>query len=168
MTDTPITLVEKPTPPSRSKWWKLLLIISLMANLLVAGAAVGHFFKGRHFGEPMQQNFVQLIPRKFFDDLSNDRRRELMQVLRENRDDFKNMRQKSGAAALQLATALESPTYDSAAIRGVIDDFSTGRESLAGKAGAIVFEVINKLTPEERKQLAASIRDRSAHDWKKN
>jgi uncharacterized membrane protein len=168
MTQIPISTNEKATLSPKSKWLKALLISSLMANLLVAGAVVGHVIKGKRFGEPNRENFVQLIPRKFFKDLSISRRHELMQILRANRDDFKNTRQQSAAAAIELATALENPTYDSAAVKAVVDKFATGRESLAGKGGAVVFDVINKLSPEERQQLAASIRDRGNHDWKRD
>ena len=137
-----------------------------MANLLIAGAIGGRFARGHEFGQPKGSNFVQLIPRKFLDDLDGPRRRELMTMLRDNRDEFKQMRVSANAAALELAAALENPNYDSAAVQSVIEKFSTGRESLAAKGSAVVIEIIAKLSAEERKNLAAAIRDRSAHDVK--
>ena len=89
---------------------------------------------------------------------------ELMSILRGNRGEFRNMRASANAAALELAIALEKPIYDSAAVQTVIDKFSTGRESLAAKAGAVVTDIIAKLTAEERMKLAAAIRDRSARE----
>ena len=43
-----------------------------------------------------------------------------------------------------------------------IDAFTTGSESLAAGGGTVVMEIISKLSPEERKLLAVSIRDRAA------
>ena len=166
MTDTLSSKIGNAIPTLKSKWWTALLVVSLMANLLIAGAIGGRFARGHEFGQPKGSNFVQLIPRKFLDDLDGPRRRELMTMLRDNRDEFKQMRVSANAAALELAAALENPNYDSAAVQSVIEKFSTGRESLAAKGSAVVIEIIAKLSAEERKNLAAAIRDRSAHDVK--
>ena len=151
-------------PALKSKWWTVILVLSLMANLLIAGAIGARFTRGHEMGGGKGSNFVQLIPRKFLDELSSSRRHELMSILRGNRGEFRNMRASANAAALELAIALEKPNYDSAAVQTVIDKFSTGRESLAAKAGAVVTDIIAKLTAEERMKLAAAIRDRSARE----
>lgn len=168
MTDTPFTKLKNALPTLQSKWWTALLIASLMANLLIAGTVVGRFMGGHGMRGQMQQSFIQIIPRQFLDKLPQSRRHELMQALRGNRDDFKLMRQNSAAAALELAAALESPIYDAASVKAVIDKFATGRESLANKAGVVVLQIIEKLNTAERAQLASSIRDRSSHDWGKD
>jgi uncharacterized membrane protein len=166
MSDTTLTKLQNAVPVLRSKWWTFILVLSLMANLLVAGAVIGRNMHMKEFGGPMKANFVQLIPRKFFDQLPDPRRKELMKMLRDNRDEFKTMREESSKAALDLASALESQTYDAASVKALIEKFTTGRESLAGKAGAVVIEIIDKLTPQERSLLSASIRERNAHGWK--
>lgn len=166
MTDTLKSKISTAIPVLKSKWWTALLVVSLMANLLIAGAIGGRFARGHEMAGGKGSNFVQLIPRKFLEELDGPRRRELMQMLRDNRDAFKQMRASANAAALELATALENPNYDSAAVQAVIEKFSTGRESLAAKGAAVVTDIIAKLTPDERKNLAAAIRDRSAHEVK--
>lgn len=166
MTDTRSSKIANAIPALKSKWWTALLVVSLMANLLIAGAIGGRFARGHEFGQPKGSNFVQLIPRKFLDDLDGPRRRELMTMLRDNRDEFKQMRVSANAAALELAVALENPNYDSTAVQSVIEKFSTGRESLAAKGSAVVIDIIAKLSAEERKNLAAAIRDRSLHEVK--
>lgn len=166
MTDTRITTISNAIPQLKSKWWTVILVLSLMVNLLIAGAIAGRFAMGREFGGPKGSSFVQLIPRKFIDELSFARRRELMDALRDNRDEFKQMRAAANAAALELAAVLESPTYDNAAVQAIIERFATSRESLAAKGSAIVTDIISKLTAEERKNLAAAIRDRSDHEMK--
>ena len=166
MSDSALSKLQNAVPTLRSKWWVVLLVLSLMLNLTVAGALFGRAFHGKQFGGQGKDNFVQLIPRTFFETLPDARRKELLQILRDNRDEFKAMRDASAAAALELATALENPTYDATAVKTIIDKFATGRESLAGKGGAVVENIISKLTPAERALLAAAIKDRAARGWK--
>lgn len=168
MTNSPFTRLKNAVPTLQSKWWTALLVASLMANLLVAGLVAGRLMGGHGMRGKMQQSFIQIIPRQFLEALPQSRRHELMQALRGNRDDFSSMQKNSAAAALELATALESPTYDTASVKAVIDKFATGRESLSMKAGDVVLQIIEKLSPDERAQLARSIRERNAQDWKKN
>ncbi len=147
-------------PSLRSRWWTGLLGLSLMVNLLVGGAIIGKTFHGWR-GENMgRASFVQLVPRKFMMDLPNERRRELMKNLRDDHEEMKGLRAGFQATALKLADALDVENYDAAAVKAVINNFTTGSESLAGRGGAAVEDLISKLTPAERKQLAAAIRDK--------
>ncbi len=161
MSDSVSAKIQDTVPVLRSKWWTALLVASLMVNLLVAGAAISLSIRMKEFGFPMKGNLVQLIPRKFFDKLPDARRKTLIHVLRNSRDDFKSMRAASAVAALELASVLESPAYDAAAVKAVVDKFATDRESLAGKASAAVVDIIEKLEPAERTLLAATIRERN-------
>jgi uncharacterized membrane protein len=145
-------------PSLRSRWWTALLGLSLMVNLLLAGAIGGSFFNHHKRGDFLQQGFVQLVPRKFMMELPADRRKELMQVLREGHVEFKSLRKASQEIAVKLADALDN--YDEANVKSVIANFTTGSESIAAHGGAVVADLIAKLTPEERKLLAADIRER--------
>jgi uncharacterized membrane protein len=166
MSDTPFTKMQNAVPVLRSKWWTVLLVLSLMANLLIAGAIVGRIIHMREFGGSMKGSVVQLIPRTFFKQLPDARQKELLTMLRENRDEFKTMREASSEAALDLATALENQTYDAAAVKASIEKFVAGRETMATKASALVIDFVDKLTPAEKKLLADAIRDRSARGRK--
>jgi uncharacterized membrane protein len=106
----------------------------------------------------MRDSFVQLVPRKFFVDLPSQRRKELVQFLRDHRDEIRTLREASQTTVAKLADALEN--YDAATVKSVIDSFTTGSESLAAKTGAVVMDLVAKLTPEERKKLAEIIRER--------
>ncbi len=150
-------------PILRSRWWTGLLGLSLMANLLVAGAVIGHAIHPERYENGGRASFAQLVPRKFFMDLPGPRRKELMQNLRNSRDEMKNLRAGFQVTALKLADALDAENYDAAIVKTVIDNFTTGSESLAGRGGAVVEDLISKLTPDERKQLAAAIRDKENH-----
>ncbi len=147
-------------PRLSSRWWTGLLVASLMFNLLVGGIALGRYYT---FGPPdrlMGASYVQLIPRNFFRELPRNRRQELMEIVRGNRGDLRELRKASEESAGKLADVLEKDAYTEAEAIAVINAFSTGSESLAAKGGAVVLDIIRKLSPEERKLLAASIRQR--------
>jgi hypothetical protein len=141
-------------PQLRSRWWSLLLALSLCANLLVAGIAIGHRVWG---GPPDRAGYLQLLPRKFFADLPRSRRHELMSVLK---DGMGGMREQADITSLKIADALEKQPYDPALIQQAVTDFATGNQGLATKGSALVTNLAAKLTPEERAQLAAAIRER--------
>lgn len=147
-------------PALRSRWWAGLLVLSLMANLLVAGLLVGRIMQPHRFDNMMRDGFVQLVPRKFFNELPAPRRKEILQFLRDHRGELKALRETSQATLVKLADALEN--YDAATVKSVIDSFTTGSESLAAKSGAVVMDLVAKLTPEERKKLAETIRERGS------
>lgn len=162
---TPI-LVKNSVPQLHSRWWTALLVLSLCANLLVAGAIAGRFLHGPPDGVG-GQGFGQLVPRKFFGDLPKDRRDELLQVIRNDRDEFRAMREQADATALKLADVLSDPNYDAEKARAVIADFTTGANSMAARGGSVSMALLDKLTPPERILLANEIRDRAAHEGRK-
>ncbi|NJM31431.1 MAG: periplasmic heavy metal sensor, partial [Rhizobiales bacterium] len=106
--DTPEPKRRRWLPELKSRWWSALLIASLAINLLIAAAVVTHFVRGgggrsESLGRP---GYAQLIPRKFFSDLPRERRRELYDVLKKYRGDFRTGREDARANALKLADAL--------------------------------------------------------------
>jgi hypothetical protein len=151
-----------------SRWWKVVLALSLAANLLVAGIAIGHRVRGGDMGRMGGNGYVQLVPRKFFAELPRERRRELMGVFRQDMDGLRGLREQADAASLRIADALEKQPFDAALVRQTVSDFATGGQSLAAKGSVIVSNLIEKLTPEERAQLAAAIRDRDKQHRKRN
>ncbi len=160
------TLVRNGIPTLRSRWWTALLVVSLGINLLIAGVVAGRALNGPPWGSA-PQGFGQLVPRKFFDDLPRQRRDELMGVIRDNRDEFKTMRQQAQATALKLADVLEETNYDPEKAKAVIADFTTSANSLASRGGAVSLALLEKLTAEERILLAGEIRERATHEGRK-
>lgn len=149
-------------PELRSPWWAALLILSLMANLLVAGAAIGFRFHGGRGPAGFSENSDQLLPRKFFGDLPHERRREFMDMLRSKNDDYRQNRGASDQASLQFADALDQPDFDKTKAKSIVDEVTSGPNSFAFQSEALIMDVVNKLSPDERKSLAAAIRDRVA------
>ncbi len=159
-------LVKNAIPHLRSRWWTVLLVVSLGANLLIAGMVAGRILNGPPNGFA-PQGFGQLVPRKFFADLPRERRQELLSILRDNREEFKAMRDQAQATALKLADLLDDPNYDSVKAKAVIAEFTTGANSLATRGGAVSIALLDKLTADERILLANEIRDRAAHEGRK-
>lgn len=151
-------------PHLGSRWWTVVLGLSLMANLLIGGIVIGRNLGDRHGGGPMLNNVSQLVPRKFIDNLSDVRRKDILGILRTNRDELRNLREDTRATVLKLAEALEAP--DPAGINAVIDSYTTGSESLAGHSAKMARDLIAKLTADERKLLASAIRDRNSRRMK--
>jgi uncharacterized membrane protein len=147
-------------PQLKSKWWTALLGLSLMANLLVGGVMLGGFF-GKHRMERLAGvSYIQLIPRNFFRELPKERRQQLMQIVKDNRDTLRDLRENSEASGLKLAEALEQPTFSIEDVKKTVLAFTTGTESLAARGGDVVVQIVAQLTPEERKVLAQTIRER--------
>jgi uncharacterized membrane protein len=150
-------------PELRSPWWTVLFGLSLMANLVVGGAAIGAKMKGGGWQMGLLENRAQLLPRKFFAELPRDRRRELMDVFRAKKDQFVQSREASDAMTLKFADLLEQPDFDQVKIKAVVDDFTSGTTSFAAQGEAVILDIVAKLTPDERKKLAADIRERAAY-----
>jgi Spy/CpxP family protein refolding chaperone len=147
-------------PSLRSRWWTLLLGVSLMFNLLVLGVIGGHFAKRDGGDRLVGASYVQLIPRQFLRELSHARRREVMEIVKSYRPDLRELKLASEETAVALAFAVEQENYDPAAIKAVVDGFSTKSSALASKGGDVVLKIMALFTPEERKQLANAIRNR--------
>ena len=163
----PPVLIKNAIPHLRSRWWTVLLIASLGVNLLIAGVVAGRMLDGPPPGGIAMQGFGQLVPRKFFGDLPRERREELMALIRDNRDEFKTMREQAQATALKLADVLGDANYDPEKARAVIAEFTTGANSLAVRGGSVSMALLDKLTPDERVLLASAIRGRAAREGKK-
>ena len=149
-------------PRLRSRWWTVILGVSLMLNLMIGGIVAGARFGGGPGDRMMGASYVQLIPRKFFRDISDERRNALMQIVRDNRDELRNLRDASEGSSLKLADVLDKENFSIDEVRQTVTAFSTGTESLAARGGEVVVKIVSQLTPEERKLLAAAIRDRDA------
>ena len=159
----PTTPKRRFLPELRSPWWSAILILSLMANLLVAGAILGRQYHGGPMGGRFAQDGSQLLPRKFFADLPHQRRREFMDLLRDRNDQFAQDRGAANPAILKFAEMLEQPDFDAAKAKLAADEVSSGPTSIAAQGETLVLDIVSKLTPDERKALAAAIRDRLAH-----
>lgn len=159
-TETPVQEQKSWLPKLQSRWWTLLLGLSLMLNLLVGGLIFGDRVAGGRMDRLVGASYVQLIPRSFFRELSRERRHELLQIVRESREDLRGLRSQYEGTSLKLADVLEKEAFTPDELRQAVSAFSTGTESLAARGGEVVVKIVGQLTSEERKLLAQAIRKR--------
>ena len=100
-------------------FWRTVLLISLMFNLLVAGILIGQFRSHGQGAKMVGPAYAQYVPGKFFADLGKERRHELAEALRANRQDFKKLRGQSAENAQKLAVELEQENYDPAQVNKI-------------------------------------------------
>jgi uncharacterized membrane protein len=160
MTDTPAPSQE--APRRAVPWCMVLLVVSLAANLLVAGALAVRFFAPERYERFTGSGYSPLIPRRFFGDLSAERRKELGDLLRQNRTrfrgDFAEMRKVAG----EIADALEKDPYDEVAVIDAIRHHAEIAGGMVQRGSDVTIEMVRKLRPEERALLAERIRERAA------
>ncbi len=166
--ENPIVVKTSWLPQLRSRWWTLLLGLSLMLNLLIGGVIFGDRVRDGRGDRLMGASYVQLIPRGFFQSLPHERRQELWQIVRESREDLRSLRTQYEGTSLKLAEVLENDGFSQDELRRSVTAFSTGTESLAARGGEVVIKIVSQLTPEERKLLAQAIRKRDEASKKRH
>ena len=169
MSDDGTTTKSRYWPSRGSRWWSALLIASLALNLFIGAAIATRFFT---HGGPQRfigASYTQLIPRGFFADMPSDRRKVLLDILKQYRKDFRADREGTASVAAKLADALVSEPYDVEKVKLVVSEFASQSGKLAARGGDAALDIIALLSPEERKMLADSIHDRASRNknWKK-
>lgn len=141
-------------------WTMFLLVASLAANLLVAGAIGRRYFAPERPDRWSGASFTQLLPRSFLSDLPEERRREYLDLLKSRRDAFRQSRQEMTAVAQRFADALARTPYNEAEVNAAIDDFTRLSTQMVDSGTLVTRQIVQKLTPEERALLAQAVRDR--------
>jgi hypothetical protein len=142
--------------------WRALFAASIMLNLLIGGVMLGNTYGSGRFDRIYSPSIVQVVPRQFIQALPRQRRLELLRGVRPGMEDLRKIRQGTSESVLALARELENDTGSLAGVRTALQNYATGAESAASKGVDVVIGLIEKLSPEERKSMAAAIRDRAA------
>jgi len=146
----------------RGGWLSALLIVSLAFNLFVLGAVIAHHIWDRHHGDRINgPGFTQLLPHRFFAELSDSRRDELVKLIRQHRHEFGRGRAKLRQAARAVADALEAEPFDQAKLDQALQDFAKTGHALIDMGASVAQDVVSHLTPAERKKLAERLKLRS-------
>jgi hypothetical protein len=145
----------------RFPWLKAALIASLAVNLLFVGAGVARFMVHEPPERVAGLSQVQLIPRKFFGELDQARKAELLGVFREMGPAFRDGRRAAREEIDVLASALDAEPYDPSRVEAAVGSFSDRSGKLVTAGGQTALKLIAMLTPGERKLLAKHIRQRA-------
>ncbi len=149
-------------PARGSKWWTGLLVASLAINLLVGGAVVARLATRDGPERFMGASYTQLIPRRFFAEIPRERRKVMLDILKQYRPNFRQDREASEAVAAKLAEAIVNEPYDVEKVKVVINEFADRNGKLALRGGNATLDILAVLTPEERRILADSINERAS------
>ena len=141
-------------------WTMFVLVASLAVNLLIAGAIGMRYFHPDRLERWSGASFTQLLPRRFLSDLPEDRRREFLDLLKSRREAFRQSRAGMRDVALRFAEALERNPYDEAQATQAIQDFTKLSTQMVDSGTLVTLQIVQKLTPEERLQLAQQVRER--------
>ena len=162
MSDDGTTTKSRYWPAQGSRWWSALLIASLALNLFIGAAIATRIFT---HGGPQRfigASYTQLIPRHFFAEVPRDRRKVLLDILKQYRKDFLTEREGTESVAAKLADVLVSEPYDVEKVKLVVSEFAGQSGKLAARGGDAALDIIGRLSPDERKILADAIRERAS------
>lgn len=138
----------------------ILLVVSLALNLLVGGMVAARFIWHERMQSFSGASHTQLLPRRFLSDLSDDRRKELLAILKTYRASFSEGRSNLSDAAAKVAAALKATPYDEAALKASVAGFTKVGGDMVANGEAAMLDIISRLTPEERASLAQRIIER--------
>ena len=142
---------------NRFRWLVAALVVSLLVNLVLVGFMAGRFSAGQrpHFDPMMGVR----APTRF---LAEERREELKPVIRQFREAAPSLRRLRGTQRA-LYDAINSEPFEREPLEAALARF---RNNLfAGQeAGHTAFvNLVESLTPEERRQMLQSMRARKRH-----
>ena len=163
MTETPPAARTGASPSAGSRrWLVVLLVASLGFNLFVIGAAVAERVWPERAESIRTPRVTELLPRNFFMGLGRERRDELKVVFQERRQTFRDERRALREAAQRVADALAREPYDPELARRAISEYGSATQKLVDLGLGVAQDLVERLTPEERRQLAEHIRKRAA------
>lgn len=143
----------RPTPrPSRI--WRIVLIVSLALNLVVAGLVGGAIVSGKLAGGPPSRiDFgLGLVSRA----LTSDDRREIGRALRQDSSlrahDFRGQ-------MAAIVTALQADPFDPAMLQSLLDEQATRLSQVQASARQAVVDRISDMTAEDRRAFAARLEE---------
>ncbi len=148
-------MTSEPTSnPRRSPtWMRILLGVSLALNLAVVGLAIGASFRvlGPGGPPPPPHSFggalIRGLPVEDRKDISR-RARDTLGSRRDHRAD-----------AERLITALRSDPFDQAAVAGLIEAQSSGRQAWAAALQSAWLEKVTAMTADERQAYADALEE---------
>lgn len=137
-------------------WAKLVMVVSLSANLVVAGLVVGDLLRG----EPARPG-GDWLERRILGSLPEGRREAAQAVFAERAAEIAELRAMRDSLRDEAAQLLEAEPYDAGALLAVFDKRQLASSAMFALYYERVAELAKSLTPEERKLLADGLLRRS-------
>lgn len=148
-----------------SRWLRIVLILSLAINLLIAGVVAGRWWMhGRPHG-PGQHPFTAAIER-LMKDLPEAKREHAGELLKHHRDTVRPLRELSREAREGAREAILTDPYDEAKVKTAFDRFRDIRQTRRQSTRDMMLGLMRELNLEERKKLLNYIRAGFRKRWR--
>lgn len=137
-------------------WTKTLLVISLAANLVVAGIVIGSVFGHRHNGRP--ESFSGGGIRPYVASLPESQRRQVRDRLVRNRETLRAVRQEMRQSEGAVRAAMAATPFDADALEAA---FAAQREiydGIAANGHHALVEILSGMSGDERAQFIANLK----------
>jgi uncharacterized membrane protein len=145
--------------PSRAR--AVLLVLSLCLNVgLIAMIAVGMGRGGRLFAAP-----GVMAPAQIARGLPQAQREKIRDLAAEHRDALRDRRRAARSARQEALRVLDAPNYSSADFGRALDDVRAADAALEEETVSLQHDMIDALSPAERRAVAERIKARRAGPW---
>lgn len=151
------------TPPRRrGLWWKLLLVVSLAINLMIAGIVAGWIFsKGPPSRMPADGDRAarSLGVEPFVRALEPDDRRALLDDYRRESETLRENRRELRDRFERLLTAIAADPYDAEAVRTVMADQRVAAARRQEVGERLLLNRLEAMSADERRAFVDRLRE---------
>jgi uncharacterized membrane protein len=133
----------------------LCLNVGLIALILVGIGSVGPGLGGQGVMAPGQ--IARALP--------DAGRQKVQGIMAEHRDALRERRRAARAARLEVFRVFTAPAYVAGDLAHALDQVRTADAALEEESVAQLRDVLNALTPDERKLIADRVRERRGRPW---
>ncbi|PLX44702.1 MAG: hypothetical protein C0605_02110 [Hyphomicrobiales bacterium] len=160
MSDTPESPQPAAAPPARRNWLKILLIISVSLNLLIAGAIISRFVAVKRMIQAQGMGAPGLMlreGRRIMRAVSPERRDELHKMVRPHREILARSRAEIAGARAEIARLMRAEPLDKAAFTAALQKLDAAENKAHRTVTQLRQEFLLALTPEERRRYVESM-----------
>lgn len=148
-----ITSSESPDPRRCPRWAAVLLTVSLSANLVIAGLAIGSWLRE----DPARPSGGNWLEYRILSSLPEDSRAAALSVFAERAEEIDELRAMRRKLRTEAAAILEAEEYDSDALLAVFDQRQLASSALFALYYERVAVLASELTHEERVALSEGL-----------
>ena len=141
-------MVETPRSP---RWMRVLLVVSLAANLLVLGAAVGMVLRGP---PPAARSLLDGAASPLLGAMGEDRRALIVGEMRERSPRFRENRSELRAAFGAVLAELRSERFDPEALGAALARQDAALQQRQAIGRDVLLSQIAEMSPDERRAFA--------------
>lgn len=152
----------QPEKPKR-RWLMPVLLLSLAANLLVAGVIAGAFLSPdgpRRSGGEDQRAIRGVLGEPFFRALPQEERRAMLRDVLANREQFREGREALRARVQSFLTALRAENFDRAEVERLLAEQRQAASRRQDFGEGLLLDRLENMTAAERAAYADALEDR--------